>query len=120
MIQLRNSSGDPLSLAIKNLSPEKREGQVVKNRLIDGTYHVQSIGTPARSRDFKILANENQVDEINNAEAIGNLLTLEIDGIIYNGFVDSQPSWERFTMRHITPDKRLYTTDLTINIVSGG
>lgn len=120
MIELRTLTGETLSLAIKDLSPINNEGQVVKNRLIDGTYHVQAIGTPAKSREFKVLANENQVDLIGEAEALGQTLELQVDDTIYKGLIDSPPTWQRLTMRHNSPTDRLYTADIKFNINSGG
>lgn len=120
MIQLRTINNDGLSMAIKNLSPEKLEGQVVKNRLIDGSYHIQSIGTPSKTREFEILSNEYQVNMINQAEAVGDQLELQVDEVIYRGFIEAQPTWRRLTIRSDKQGKRLYSTALVFNINSGG
>lgn len=116
MIELRATNGQVLSLAIRNLSPEKLEGQVVKNRLIDGSYHIQTIGEPSKTREFEILANETQVEKINRAEATGEEIVLQIDETIHRGLIGELPVWTRLTLRHNDPGERRYTSALIINL----
>lgn len=115
MIKLTNIENTNLSSGIRSLSPIQYDSIQVKNRLLDGSYHVQSIGTPARYLTFEILATFGQVDMINTAESIGESLKLIADDKVYIGLISKEPNWKRFTK-----DSDYYVTSLKFNIQSEG
>lgn len=116
MIYLTNKHNDKLSKGIKDLSPIQYESIQVKNKLLDGSYHIQTIGDPASYIEFVILSNHNQVATISQAQAIGEALKLIVDDKYYIGLLDDRPQWKRITMRYKDADNIYYTSPIRINI----
>ena len=119
MIQLSSIENVKLSEGIRNLSPELYDNITVENKLLDGTKHIQIIGTPAKYLTFEVLANHNQTSAINEAQSIGEKLKLTIDSKYYIGFVN-KPTWERFSPRNPNPERVFYTTSLRIDVTEEG
>lgn len=53
MVRLESIQGEPLVRIVRDVSPIKCQSNKQVNRLLDGTYHVQIIGEPAKSIDAK-------------------------------------------------------------------
>lgn len=119
MIQLSSITNEKLSEGIRNLSTEQFENITIENKLLDGTTHIQIIGTPAKFLTFEVLANHNQSSDINEAQSIGEKLKLTVDSKYYIGFV-SKPSWERFSSRYQNPERIFYTTSIRLDITEEG
>lgn len=120
MIRLENLGGEILSIGIRSLSPLKYDSVQVKNRLLDGSYHVQTIGSPQKYFEFEILSNHNQVDKLNLSETIGEELRLIIDDKIYIGYIDEEMDWKRMTMRYKNPVDRWYVSHLKFIVIGEG
>lgn len=120
MIQLEDISGAKLSRGIRNLSPIKFDGIKIKNRLLDGTYHIQTIGDSMKYIEFEILSNSSQVDIINKTEDIGGKLKLIIDNKYYIGYLNEELDWQRITMRYKNKNDTFYTSKVRLNIESEG
>lgn len=108
MIQLENLEGVRLSKGIKNLSPFEYDTIQIKNRLLDGKYHIQQVGEPVKRATFEILSDYNQVDLINAAESRGEDLKLIADDKYYIGKIGEKLSWDRMTMRYKNESDRHY------------
>lgn len=120
MIKLLNLEDKELSKGIRNLSPIQYDSIQVKNRLLDGSYHIQTIGDPLKYYTFEILSDENQVGKINQEEYRGGKLKLIIDDKYYIGMLEEKLSWERITMRHKESKDRYYIASIQFNIESEG
>lgn len=120
MIFLENSQKVVLSRGIRNLSPIKFDGIKVKNRLLDGTYHIQTIGDSMRYIEFEILSNHDQVNLINIAEDRGESLKLIIDGEFFIGLLNKELDWQRITMRYRESKNRFYTAKIRLNLHEEG
>ena len=120
MILLQNLDNEKLSYGIRSLSPMMYDVIKVKNKLIDGSYHVQIIGSPVKYYTFEILANQIQVDLINLIESRGEPLRLIIDDKYYVGMLDSKAEWTRLILRRGDPINTLYTAKLQLNISEEG
>lgn len=97
MIALKTSDNQILTLGISNISPPIKESRKIKNTLLDGSYHIQTIGNPLEKYTFRMLCNQEQVEYINEAEATAEMLILQIKNNEKIGFIDNQISWERIT-----------------------
>lgn len=119
MIKLYDLSNKELSKGIKNLSPILYESIQIENDLLDGSQHIQTIGTPRKYKTFEILANQNQVDDINSAVSIGQPLKLIVDNKYYVGFCKTS-DWQRLTKRYVNETDRYYTNSIKFTISSEG
>lgn len=120
MIKLENLQKKALSKGIKDISPIQHETIQVKNKLLDGTYHIQTIGEPLKYIEFDILANHDQVDLINKAEYQGEPLKLILDNKYYVGLLEEKLDWQRITMRYKESKNRYYTAKIRLNINEEG
>lgn len=120
MILLEDLNNTKLSYGIRDLSPLQYDTIQVKNKLLDGSYHIQAIGSPMKYYTFEILSNHNQVDLINLIESRGEPLRLIIDDKFYVGMLDSKAEWTRLILRRGDPINTLYTAKLQLNISEEG
>lgn len=120
MILLEDLNNTKLSYGIRDLSPLQYDTIQVKNKLLDGSYHIQTIGEPLKYITFEILSNHNQVDLLNQAEYKGEELRLIIDDKFYVGMLDSKAEWTRLILRRGDPINTLYTAKLQLNISEEG
>lgn len=120
MIKLENLQNAKLSSGIRNLSPIQYETNQVKNKLLDGSFHIQTIGEPLKYITFEILSNHNQVDLLNQTEYKGEDLRLIIDNKFYKGMIDEVLEWERMTKRYKNDTNVYYMTNIRLNISEEG
>ncbi len=120
MILLQNLDSNKLSYGIRNLSPMMYDTIKVKNKLIDGSYHVQVVGSPVKYYTFEILANQIQVDVINLAVSKGELLKLIIDEKYYIGMIDGIDEWTGLVYRQQDKANTIYSAKLRLNISEEG
>lgn len=95
MMQLKNAVDVILSRFIQEITPLSYDSIKIKNRLLDGTFHTQTIGEPQPFVDVEIYVNEIQLDAINIAQAHGEQLILLSDVNEYIGFIDEPIQWIR-------------------------
>jgi len=120
LILLQNLDSNKLSYGIRNLSPMMYDTIKVKNKLIDGSYHVQVVGSPVKYYTFEILANQIQVDVINLAVSKGELLKLIIDEKYYIGMIDGIDEWTGLVYRQQDKANTIYSAKLRLNISEEG
>lgn len=120
MILLENLQGDRLSRGIKDLSPIQYDTIQIKNKLLDGSYHIQTIGEPMKYITFEILSNHNQVDLLNIAEYKGEELKLIIDNRYYIGILDNRLEWSRISVRYKNSTNVYYTSNIKFNVSKEG
>lgn len=120
MIFLEDLNNTKLSYGIRDLSPLQYDSIQVKNKLLDGSYHIQNIGEPMRYFTFEVLANHIQVDLINLIESRGEPLRLVIDDKFYMGLLDEVPDWTRLVLRRNDPLNTFYSAKLRLNVSEEG
>lgn len=120
MIYLTNLEGEKLSRGIRNLSPIRYESIQIKNKLLDGSYHIQTIGDPLKYITFEILSNHEQVNKINTAEYKGEELKLVVDDRYYIGMLNNELDWNRITIRHKDSENTHYTSSVRLNVTEEG
>lgn len=120
MILLQNLDNEKLSYGIRSLSPMMYDVIKVKNKLIDGSYHVQIIGSPVKYYTFEILANQIQVDVINLAVSKGELLKLIIEEKYYIGMIEESKEWTLLALNRNDKTKTIYSAKLRLNISEEG
>ena len=98
-MQLKNSSDNLVSKYVQEISPIEYESTKIKNKLLDGSYHVQTVGDPQPYVNVEVFVNELQLDSINLGQANGEIFTLIKDDVSYTGYIDEPVQWARKTPR---------------------
>jgi hypothetical protein len=63
----------------------------IKNRLLNGTYHIQTIGTPVKLMDIECTVSEDGKEAIDNIEALSSPIKLTKEGRYYLGLISDTP-----------------------------
>ena len=108
MIRLETSNGEVLSKILKEVSPIKCASHKQVNRLLDGTYHVQIIGSPLKSIEGKIVTSHNQADKLNALIDQGTPLVLIFLDKKYLVYIDEPIQWKRINFAHGDKDKSYF------------
>ena len=96
MIRLETTNGEVLSKILKEVSPMRYRTNRQVNRLLDGTYHVQIIGSPLRSMDGTIISSYNQVEKLNELMNQGTPWFLLFETKKYLVYIDEPVDWEAY------------------------
>ncbi len=115
--RVENLQEEVLTEAIYNLIPVL-DGHKIRNKLLDGTLHIQTIGNPLKLVSLKIVSNGAGVEKINNAEFIGEPLKIFYDGDYYIGMIDSIKEWQEELFGE--KDTRLYSTNIIVAVSEEG
>ena len=108
MIRLETSNGEVLSKILKDLSPFEHVSNRVVNRLLDGSYHVQVIGSPLKSTTGTIVSSFRQAEKINLLSDLGTPLVLIFLDKKYVVYIEENISWKRINFAHSNLDKSLF------------
>jgi len=92
MDELRNASGTVLTFKINNFSSSLK-GNRIERRLLDGTYHIQTIGEPTREISFTAFSHVAEVAILNLSVFQGEELKLQYEDTIYTGSIRGALSW---------------------------
>lgn len=117
---LKTIDGSELSKTVKIKGPIKRTGIQIKNKLLDGTDHIQVIGDSSRSISIGILADEDQCNIINYNQAMGVKVTFELEDKYYTCLIDARPEWERYSQYYPKASDRYYAATLNLLIQEEG
>jgi len=117
MIRLETSAGEALSRILKELSPIEYSSNRQVNRLLDGSYHVQIIGSPMKSIEGTIVSTFNQAENLNNLIDQGTPLVLTFPGKKYQVYVDETIAWKRISFAHGNKDKSLFEGKLKMILI---
>jgi hypothetical protein len=120
MIRIETLEGLILSKVCKEVSPPKYESIVKKNKLLDGSYHIQIIGEPIKYIEFIVIGNQLQIEKIDLMEAIGEPLKLIEHERIFIGLIDNKVDWKRLTVGFQDRNKRLYEGSIKLIITDVG
>ena len=108
MIRLETTNGEVLSKILKEVSPMRYRTNRQVNRLLDGTYHVQIIGSPLRSMDGTIISSYNQVEKLNELIDRGAPMVLLFEDKKYLVYIDEPVDWKRINFAHGNKDKSYF------------
>jgi len=88
----------------------------IKNRTLDGKYHLQTIGTGGTI--VEVVAHFTKAEKLlfDAVKRNSGLLTVNFDGSYYIGFVDGEPSYERLP----NADEAMFTISFTLLVESEG
>jgi len=100
MIKLLTSGGENVSKILKEVSPMIYTSNRQENLLLDGSYHVQIIGSPIKSMEATIIASYTQADKINELADQGALFILVFLDKQYQVFINKAISWKRINFAH--------------------
>lgn len=120
MIRIETLEGLILSKVCKEVSPPKYENIVKKNKLLDGSYHIQIIGEPIKYVEFIVIGNQLQIEKIDLMEVIGEPLKLIEHERIFVGLIDNKVDWKRLTVGFVDRNKRLYEGSIKLIITNVG
>lgn len=108
MIRLETSTGIALSRILKEVSPIEYSSNKQVNRLLDGSYHVQIIGSPLRRMEGVIVSTFNQSEMLNSLVDQGTPLLLIFLEKKYLVFIDEGIAWKRINFAHGDKDRSLF------------
>ena len=117
MIRLETSTGEILSRILKELSPIEYSSNRQVNRLLDGSYHIQIIGSPLKSIEGTIVSTFNQAETLNNMIDQGTSLVLTFSGKKYLVYVDETIAWKRINFAQGNKDNSLFEGKLKMILI---
>jgi hypothetical protein len=115
--RLVDSSETELSVAVMDLFPSL-DTVVIKNRLLSGLMFVQTVGEPTKMVTFKVVANDENMNMINEMEATGETVKVYYDDKYYVGLIYDLGKWQEQLFGEV--DNRLYVTEMTVAVDSEG
>ncbi|OPZ48577.1 MAG: hypothetical protein BWY95_00722 [Bacteroidetes bacterium ADurb.BinA104] len=108
MIRLETSTGEILSRILKEISPIEYSSNRQVNRLLDGSYHVQIVGSALKSMEGTIVSTFNQAEKLNSLIDLGTPLVLIFLDKKYLVYADDKIVWKRINFAHGNKDKSLF------------
>ena len=108
MIRLETSTGEILSRILKEISPIEYSSNRQVNRLLDGSYHVQIVGSALKSMEGTIVSTFNQAEKLNRLIDLGTPLVLIFLDKKYLVYADDKIAWKRINFAHGNKDKSLF------------
>ena len=108
MIRLETSTGIILSKILKEVSPIEYSSNRQVNRLLDGSYHVQIVGSALKSMEGTIVATFSQAEKLNSLIDQGTPLVLIFLDKKYLVYADDKIAWKRINFAHGNKDKSLF------------
>jgi len=108
MIRLETSTGEILSRILKEISPIEYSSNRQVNRLLDGSYHVQIVGSALKSMEGTIVSTFNQAEKLNSLIDLGTPLVLIFLDKKYLVYADDKIAWKRINFAHGNKDKSLF------------
>lgn len=108
MIRLETSTGEILSRILKEISPIEYSSNRQVNRLLDGSYHVQIVGSALKSVEGTIVSSFNQAEKLNSLIDQGTPLVLIFLDKKYLVYADDKIAWKRINFAHGNMDKSLF------------
>lgn len=117
MNELVDINNNLITREISNVLPDY-EVNKVKNKLLDGTYHVQSIGTPLRIVNVDCNVAEVGKSMITEAYNVDKPIRLNWYGKYYIGLIHESPKWTIYVKGN--NNKRNYAAQFTIVVSEEG
>ena len=105
-----------MSVAIESLIP-RLDGIEIPNVLLDGTYHIQTIGTPRVEVDFICYSPYSEMLAINNKKFNGEPFRIEYEGEYYIGKIKDLKGWN---IKIDSEINRIYQTTIILVVSDSG
>ena len=90
---IRNSYSEIIDLIIINVTPTYVKNETVSN-LLDGTFHIQTVGDRAQKLGIEAVCSFTVLDEIQGYADTKEQLTITYLGITKTGILIGQPNYE--------------------------
>ena len=91
------------------VTPQQTQGKIVST-LLDGTEHVQIIGSPVERLDIELAVEIEGRNVINNCEACGQLIQVEDEeGNLYLGRIIRKDPWQKII-------RGWFKTNITVSV----
>ena len=103
MIRLETSTGEILSRILKEISPIEYSSNRQVNRLLDGSYHVQIVGSALKSMEGTIVSTFSQAEKLNSLIDLGTPLVLIFLEKKYLVYADDKIAWKRISLEVCQP-----------------
>lgn len=95
------------------VATEDIEAIKVENRLLDGSYHVQTIGVPATILVVRLHVSRENKHYIDQAAGLGQPVKIVENGVSWLGYIrQSNLSWKRIS--------KMYKTEFTLLVTEKG
>jgi len=108
MIRLETSTGEVLSRILKEISPIEYSSNRQVNRLLDGSYHVQIVGSALKSMEGTIVSTFSQAEKLNSLIDLGTPLVLIFLDKKYLVYAEDKIAWKRINFANGNKDKSLF------------
>ena len=112
-----NATSDLISQKV-TLAKPKQDTVEVKNRLLDGSWHVQTIGDPALSYELEFVVPASMQEIVDDLAARKEALRLNRHGKSYVGIIDGNPDWDQL-IGSTDPERARYRCRIVL-LVTGG
>lgn len=117
MDRILDYNNNLLTEGIENLVSLKK-GNRIQRTLLDGTIHVQTIGTSMKEIKLVAYVRESEVDTFNDLYFSGAPIKIYYDNKVYTGTIIEEPSWEITVNGEL--DERMLSTELKIHVKTEG
>lgn len=108
MIRLETSTGEVLSRILKEISPIEYSSNRQVNRLLDGSYHVQIVGSALKSMEGTIVSTFSQAEKLNSLIDQGTPVVLIFIEKKYLVYAEDKIAWKRINFANGNKDKSFF------------
>ena len=108
MIRLETFTGEVLSRILKEISPIEYSSNRQVNRLLDGSYHVQIVGSALKSMEGTIVSTFSQAEKLNSLIDQGTPLVLIFLDKKYLVYAEDKIAWKRINFANGNKDKSFF------------
>lgn len=112
-----DSTNKLISEIVETTKPIQETTEVV-NALLDGSWHVQTVGSPRHSFDLEFYVDGNETDNINSYAAAKNRLRLVRHGKTYYGIISGNPAWDQ-VVKAPQPERARYRCRILLLVTEG-
>lgn len=105
--------GERLSVDIERLQ-ETRQGQVITSTLLDGSFHIQTVGNARLQVVFDCYSTVENKSKIDRLYFEGALVTVKYNEKEYNGRIEKQPSWEYVVNDETENTNKFFHSSVTV------
>ena len=91
----------------------------VPNRLLDGSFHIQTIGTPLRVASVRAVCGVIGLNQLRSAYANGGTITVSYEGTLYTGIMMSNAEINSIS-RGVHRDFRVYEINFVMAVSGEG